>query len=377
MSTALGAALAGALLAGPLPAPTAHAAPALAPGAASSAAATRAAEQARAATERAATQAQLVEQALREQRSAVQRAASAAVGAEVTAQRERSAAVRARDEGARRARTLYMGPALGPAGTGAYALVRSLLTGADPAAVLRARELRDERALAAGGRAAGDAAGRASARAASAEAASAAADAAAVDGVGALRELAARSGELQRALREAEERVGALDARAAQLRAAEEAERALAAAREAARASATAAAGATATVRAGGVPADYADLYARAATTCPGVRPALLQAVGQVESGHGRNVGPSSAGAIGPMQFMPATFAAYGVDGDGDGDTDAWDPADAVFSAARYLCANGAGAGRAGEAGALFRYNRADWYVAMVQRIADELDAGS
>ncbi|WP_432486401.1 lytic transglycosylase domain-containing protein, partial [Kineococcus esterisolvens] len=128
-------------------------------------------------------------------------------------------------------------------------------------------------------------------------------------------------------------------------------------------------------VRAGCAPADYADLYARAATTCPGMRPALLQAVGQVESGHGRDVGPSSAGAIGPMQFMPATFAAYGVDGDGDGDTDARDPADAVFSAARYLCANGAGAGRGGESGALFRYNRADWYVVMVQRIADEIDA--
>uniref|UniRef100_UPI00301E08CB lytic transglycosylase domain-containing protein n=1 Tax=Kineococcus sp. G2 TaxID=3127484 RepID=UPI00301E08CB len=323
---------------------------------------------------RAEAQVRLVEQALAEQRAAVQRAASAAVGAEVAARRERSAADGARDAGARRARTLYMGPAAGPAG--AYALVRSLLTGTDPAAALRARDLRDERALEVGGRAAADAAGRAAARAASAEAASADADAAAADGVGALRELAARSGQLQRALREAEERVGALDARAAQLRAAEEAERTLAAAREAARAAAAAAAGATAGVRAGGASADYADLYARAATTCPGMRPALLQAVGQVESGHGRDVGPSSAGAIGPMQFMPATFAAYGVDGDGDGDTDAWDPADAVFSAARYLCANGAGSGRAGESGALFRYNRADWYVAMVQRIADELEAG-
>ncbi|NAZ86731.1 lytic transglycosylase domain-containing protein, partial [Kineococcus indalonis] len=160
------------------------------------------------------------------------------------------------------------------------------------------------------------------------------------------------------------------------LRAAEEAERALAAARAAAAAAAAEAARATSTVRAASAPTGYADLYARAAATCPGMRAALLQAVGQVESGHGRNVGPSSAGAVGPMQFMPATFAAHAVDGDGDGDTDAWDPADAVFTAARYLCANGAGQGRSGEAGALFRYNHADWYVAMVQRVADEVAAG-
>ncbi|NIZ93562.1 lytic transglycosylase domain-containing protein [Kineosporiaceae bacterium B12] len=105
------------------------------------------------------------------------------------------------------------------------------------------------------------------------------------------------------------------------------------------------------------------------------MRPSLLTAVGQVESGHGRDVGPSSAGALGPMQFMPATFAAYAVDGDGDGDTDVLDPADAVATAAAYLCAGGGGRGRAGEAAALWSYNHADWYVAMVQRLADELDA--
>ncbi len=123
------------------------------------------------------------------------------------------------------------------------------------------------------------------------------------------------------------------------------------------------------------MPADYAGLYVRGAATCPGMRPELLAAVGQVESGHGVNTGPSSAGAVGPMQFMPATFAAYAVDGDGDGDVDAQDPADAVFTAAAYLCANGAGKGREAEASAVFRYNHADWYVQMVQRVADELAA--
>ena len=93
---------------------------------------------------------------------------------------------------------------------------------------------------------------------------------------------------------------------------------------------------------------------------------ALLAAVGQIESGHGRNEGPSSAGAIGPMQFMPGTFAAYGVDGDGDGTKDAWDPEDAIFSAARYLCTGGAGAGPDGVRQALFTYNHAQWYVDLV-----------
>jgi membrane-bound lytic murein transglycosylase B len=93
----------------------------------------------------------------------------------------------------------------------------------------------------------------------------------------------------------------------------------------------------------------------------------LLAGVGQVESGHGRNNGPSSAGAIGPMQFMPATFAAYAVDGDHDGTLDAWDPQDAIFTAAHYLCVSGAdGGSAAGIHAALLAYNHAEWYVDLV-----------
>jgi membrane-bound lytic murein transglycosylase B len=115
-----------------------------------------------------------------------------------------------------------------------------------------------------------------------------------------------------------------------------------------------------------GIPAEFERAYRDAAVTCPGMPWTLLAAVGQIESGHGRNNGPSSAGAIGPMQFMPATFASYAVDGDGDGTKDAWDPQDAVFSAARYLCANGAGRGPDGIRTALFAYNHAQWYVDLV-----------
>src|SRR5207302_286831 len=80
-----------------------------------------------------------------------------------------------------------------------------------------------------------------------------------------------------------------------------------------------------------------------AAETCPGLPAEVLMAIGQIESGHGANDGPSYAGAIGPMQFMPATWVGYGVDGNHDGFADPFDPADAIPSAAKLLCADGAG----------------------------------
>ncbi|MGI8333117.1 lytic transglycosylase domain-containing protein [Actinomadura scrupuli] len=114
----------------------------------------------------------------------------------------------------------------------------------------------------------------------------------------------------------------------------------------------------------------YLDLYKRAATTCPGLSWTVLAAIGQIESDHGRNAGPSSAGALGPMQFMPATWKAYGVDGDGDGKADIMNPFDAVPGAAKYLCANGAGGGGRRLYNAIFRYNHADWYVQKVLNLA-------
>ncbi|MCU1589789.1 MAG: Lytic transglycosylase catalytic [Frankiales bacterium] len=114
----------------------------------------------------------------------------------------------------------------------------------------------------------------------------------------------------------------------------------------------------------------YRELYIESARYCPGLPWQVLAAIGQVESGHGRNVGPSSAGALGPMQFMPATWAYSGVDGDGDGKADIMNPYDAVPAAALYLCRAGAANGQQGLYDAIFSYNHADWYVKEVLGLA-------
>jgi murein DD-endopeptidase MepM/ murein hydrolase activator NlpD len=78
-------------------------------------------------------------------------------------------------------------------------------------------------------------------------------------------------------------------------------------------------------------------------------------------------MGPSSAGAVGWMQFMPDTWLRWGTDGDGDRIADPWDPEDGVYSAARYLAAAG---GSADLRRAIFAYNHAEWYVDDVLELA-------
>ena len=119
-----------------------------------------------------------------------------------------------------------------------------------------------------------------------------------------------------------------------------------------------------------GRPRSYRELYQAAARTCPGLSWTVLAAIGQVESNHGRNAGVSSAGAMGPMQFLPSTWAYYKVDGDGDGVADITNPFDAVYGAAKYLCASGAGRGGQSLYDAVFAYNHADWYVRLVLDLA-------
>jgi murein DD-endopeptidase MepM/ murein hydrolase activator NlpD len=93
----------------------------------------------------------------------------------------------------------------------------------------------------------------------------------------------------------------------------------------------------------------------------------VLAAINKVESNFGRNMGPSSAGAIGWMQFMPSTWARWGMDANGDGVADPWNPDDAIFAAARYLAAAG---GRTDISRGIFAYNHAQWYVDEVLGLA-------
>ena len=94
----------------------------------------------------------------------------------------------------------------------------------------------------------------------------------------------------------------------------------------------------------------------------------ILAAVGAVESNHGENMGPSSAGAMGPMQFLPSTWETSGVDGNGDGVASIMDPEDAIPAAAAYLKVGGA---PQAWYRALYSYNHADWYVKNVLAVAE------
>jgi cell wall-associated NlpC family hydrolase len=93
----------------------------------------------------------------------------------------------------------------------------------------------------------------------------------------------------------------------------------------------------------------------------------ILAAISKVESGFGANMGPSSAGAVGYCQFLPGTWAAYGVDGDGDGIADPYNYRDCIPAMGRYLMANGAPADMRR---AIFAYNHSSSYVELVLAVA-------
>ncbi len=86
----------------------------------------------------------------------------------------------------------------------------------------------------------------------------------------------------------------------------------------------------------------------------------VLASINRIETAFGTNLNVSSAGALGWMQFMPATWKAYGVDANRDGRKDPYNPLDAICAAARYLKASG---GAEDLRRAIFAYNHADWYV--------------
>ena len=162
---------------------------------------------------------------------------------------------------------------------------------------------------------------------------------------------------------------------------------------------------------ASGIPTTAMEAYTRAADAhadC-GIDWTLLAAIGRVESNHGRFAGAvlhsdglssppivgiplTGAGdtaritdtdggrfdrdtvhdrAVGPMQFIPSTWAIYGSDGNGDGQRDPFNIHDAADAAAEYLCAAGKDLStQAGRARAVLAYNHSDAYVATVLGLA-------
>jgi hypothetical protein len=120
-------------------------------------------------------------------------------------------------------------------------------------------------------------------------------------------------------------------------------------------------------------PAQLVPLY-QAAGAAYGVPWQVLAAVNKVETDYGRLAHvTSSAGAIGWMQFLPATWARWGTRAHGDGRRpDPYDPADAIYSAARYIAASGRGDVSRG----LFAYNHSHSYVSSVLSIAQRIGYG-
>ncbi len=115
------------------------------------------------------------------------------------------------------------------------------------------------------------------------------------------------------------------------------------------------------------IPTGYLQTFEAAAATCPGLPWSVLAGIGRAETDFGTDTQTSSAGAVGPMQFLPATFAAYDTPVPPGGATppSPLDPTDAIYAAARDLCANGAKDG-ADIPGAIYAYNHSNAYVAEV-----------
>jgi murein DD-endopeptidase MepM/ murein hydrolase activator NlpD len=98
----------------------------------------------------------------------------------------------------------------------------------------------------------------------------------------------------------------------------------------------------------------------------------VLAAINEVETDYGRDLSVSSAGAEGWMQFLPSSWLTYGVDANGDSFKDPYNPADAIFAAARYLHAAG---GERNIRAAVFAYNHSQAYVSSVMLRAQLLGA--
>jgi cell wall-associated NlpC family hydrolase len=123
------------------------------------------------------------------------------------------------------------------------------------------------------------------------------------------------------------------------------------------------------------IPGDYLAYYEQAATTCSGLDWSILAAIGKIESNHGRSTLPgvapgtqNVAGAGGPMQQLEPTWnailARHHIPPGGASPPSRYNPHDAIWAAAFYLCDSGAARGDLHTA--IFAYNHADWYVHQV-----------
>lgn len=118
------------------------------------------------------------------------------------------------------------------------------------------------------------------------------------------------------------------------------------------------------------IPASTLVLYQQAARVCPGLDWSVLAGIGKVETDHGRvnmpgvSSGENFAGAGGPMQFLAPTFDSvatrHPLPAGGATPPSRYNPSDAIYAAAYYLCDSGAPADLHA---AIFTYNHADWYV--------------
>jgi cell wall-associated NlpC family hydrolase len=142
------------------------------------------------------------------------------------------------------------------------------------------------------------------------------------------------------------------------------------------------------------VPAKYQSLIQDAGSTCPEVSPNLLAALLTQESGFNPKAA-SPVGAQGVAQFMPSTWETHGIDGNGDGKRDVWDPEDAIPSSAKYLCtiakdvndvpgdkqanmlaAYNAGSGAVRKYGGVPPYKETQNYVRSITSLADKNTGG-
>ncbi|MFL4910906.1 NlpC/P60 family protein [Streptomyces sp. MMS24-I2-30] len=142
------------------------------------------------------------------------------------------------------------------------------------------------------------------------------------------------------------------------------------------------------------VPTAYKSLIEDAGKTCPEVTPNLLAALLTQESGFNPKA-HSPVGADGIAQFMPSTWETHGIDGNGDGKRNVWDPEDAIPSAAGYLCdiaddvknvpgdkqsnmlaAYNAGSNKVLEYGGVPPYKETQNYVRSIQALASQPSGG-